>query len=73
MLTKKQKTVSISFWHIPFYCSTESLIYKGKHSETGTGLGLYICRFIIESHGGKIWAESEVGKGTSFMFTLPVK
>lgn len=47
--------------------------YKGKHSETGTGLGLFICKFIIESHGGKIWAESEVGKGTSFMFTLPVE
>ena len=46
--------------------------YKGKHSETGTGLGLFICRFIIESHGGKIWAESEPGKGTAFMFTLPV-
>lgn len=46
--------------------------YKGKHSETGTGLGLFICRFIIESHGGKIWVESELGKGTSFIFTLPV-
>lgn len=46
--------------------------YKGKHSETGTGLGLFICKFIVESHGGKIWVESEVGKGTSFMFTLPV-
>ena len=46
--------------------------YKGKHSETGTGLGLFICKFIVESHGGKIWAESEVGKGTSFMFTIPI-
>lgn len=46
--------------------------YKGKNSETGTGLGLFICKFIVESHGGKIWAESQVGKGTSFFFTLPI-
>ena len=46
--------------------------YKGKQSETGTGLGLFICKFIIESHGGTIRAESETGKGTSFIFTLPL-
>ncbi len=45
--------------------------YKGKHSETGTGLGLFICKFIVESHGGSIGVASEVGKGTAFSFTIP--
>lgn len=39
----------------------------------GTGLGLSICRHIIEKHEGSIWVESEVNKGSTFMFTLPAK
>jgi signal transduction histidine kinase len=38
---------------------------------SGTGLGLYITKYLIEAHGGDIWAESQLGKGTTFQFTWP--
>jgi PAS domain S-box-containing protein len=44
----------------------------GTEGEASTGLGLILCKEFVEKHGGKIWAESSLGQGTTFYFTLPV-
>jgi signal transduction histidine kinase len=44
---------------------------RGEGSNGGVGLGLYICKAIVEAHGGRIWVRSEPGSGTVFSFSVP--
>lgn len=70
-ISVKDTGVGIARENIPKLFKIESKYStKGTANEKGTGLGLILCKEFVDKHGGKIWMESEVGKGSTFYFTI---
>jgi len=83
-LEERDRDVLVSFWNEGVGMTREQideklfrkhsrLKQKGTEGVKGNGLGLFICKNIIEKHQGRIWAESEPGQWADFKFTLPRK
>ena len=76
---EKEIVVAVRDWGIGIAPAEQTRVFEryfrgasGDRRSDGLGLGLYITKGLVESHGGRIWVESELGRGSIFRFTLPL-
>lgn len=72
LLSVRDTGIGIAPEHMSKIFANFEIVEKVKHHTAGTGLSLAICKQIVEGHGGKIWVESQPGKGSAFFVQVPI-
>ena len=71
LIAVRDTGIGIASEDLPHVFDEFRQVGRGEAKAEGTGLGLALARKFVELHGGRIWAESEPGRGSMFTFTLP--
>ena len=74
IITVKDRGIGISTEdHAQLFQAFHRLDDQRVINISGAGLGLLVCKRLVEAHGGRIWVESKPGKGSTFFFSLPLQ
>jgi signal transduction histidine kinase len=71
-LTVSDTGIGIDSENLPFIFDRSYMVSRARNTNNSSGLGLAIVKELVEHHGGRVWAESELGKGSRFCLALPI-
>jgi signal transduction histidine kinase len=72
MITVSDTGIGIDSENLPFIFDRSYMVSRARNTNNSSGLGLAIVKELVEHHGGRVWAESELGKGSRFCLALPI-